>query len=105
MTTKRPNPIPGNKPFPKGVSGNPKGRPKLPDLREALAACLANEQNGQTALEAALAAMRAKAVRGDVRALELLLNRAFGMAQQNLDVTSGGQQITPPIVWSDAAGS
>lgn len=24
----KPNPIPNNKPFPKGVSGNPKGRPK-----------------------------------------------------------------------------
>lgn len=88
--------------FKKGKSGNPKGRPKLPDIREALAKVLADEQNGMTALEATLAALRAKAVRGDVRAAEVLLDRAFGKAGQTLDVTSAGEKIvTPPIVWSD----
>ena len=86
----------------KGQSGNPKGRPKLPDLKDALAKVLADEQNGMTALEATLAALRAKAVRGDVRAAEVLLDRAFGKSAQTVDVTSGGEKIvTPPIVWSD----
>jgi len=86
----------------KGQTGNPKGRPKLPDIREALAKVLADEKDGMTALEATLAALRAKAVRGDVRAAEVLLDRAFGKAGQTLDVTSAGEKIvTPPIIWSD----
>lgn len=87
--------------FKKGQSGNPKGRPKLPNLREAMAKVLADEKDGVTALEATLAALRAKAVRGDVRAAEALLDRAFGKASQMFDVTSNGQAITPPIIWSD----
>jgi hypothetical protein len=86
----------------KGQTGNPKGRPKLPDIREALAKVLADEKDGVTALEATLRALRAKAIRGDVRAAEALLDRAFGKAAQTVDVTSGGEKIvTPPIVWSD----
>jgi len=91
----------------KGQTGNPKGRPKLPDIREALAKVLADEKDGMTALEATLAALRAKAVRGDVRAAEVLLDRAFGKAGQTLDVTSGGEpiKVAPPIVWTDEKGA
>ena len=57
--------------------------------------------------DAERAALRAKAVRGDVRAAEVLLDRAFGKAGQTIDVTTNGQPITPPIVWADqlATGS
>jgi alkylation response protein AidB-like acyl-CoA dehydrogenase len=86
--------------FKKGQSGNPKGRPKLPDIREALAKVLAEEKDGVTALEATLRALRAKATKGDVRAAEALLDRAFGKAVQRTDVTSGDKPIaTPPISW------
>ena len=86
--------------FKKGQSGNPKGRPKLPDIREALAKVLAEEKDGVTALEATLRALRAKATKGDVRAAEALLDRAFGKAIQRTDVTSGDKPIaTPPISW------
>jgi alkylation response protein AidB-like acyl-CoA dehydrogenase len=84
----------------KGQSGNLKGRPKLPDIREALAKVLAEEKDGITALEATLRALRAKATKGDVRAAEALLDRAFGKAVQRTDVTSGDKPIaTPPIAW------
>ena len=97
--------VPKNsKPFRKGQSGNPKGRPKLPDLKEAMARALGGDAEGQSYLDTILRALRDKAEGGDVRAAELLLNRAFGMAKQNVDVTSAGQPIMPPIVWSDAAG-
>lgn len=77
------------KPFPKGVSGNPKGRPKLPDLSEAIAKVLADEKDGKTALEAVLMALRAKAVKGDVRAAQELLDRGFGKSKQIIeDVTT-----------------
>jgi alkylation response protein AidB-like acyl-CoA dehydrogenase len=86
--------------FKKGQSGNPKGRPKLPDIREALAKVLAEEKDGVTALEATLRALRAKATKGDVRAAEALLDRAYGKAVQRTDVTSGDKPIaTPPISW------
>ncbi len=42
-----------------------------------------------------------KAEAGDVRAAEVLLDRAFGKASQTVDVTSGGERIAPPIMWSD----
>jgi hypothetical protein len=92
----------GAKPFPKGVSGNPKGRPKLPDLSEAIARVLADEKDGKTALEAVLMALRAKAVKGDVRAAQELLDRGFGKSKSNVDVTSNGNTIAvAPIAWSD----
>jgi hypothetical protein len=69
--TKQPNPIKGTTPWPKGQSGNPKGRPpKLPGLDLLLASVMGEEENGVS-------------------------------AAQTLDVTSAGQAITPPIIWSD----
>jgi len=80
--------------FPKGVSGNPKGRPKLPDLKEAIAKILSEEKDGHTALDAILAALRAKAAKGDVRAAQELLDRGFGKAlQKNENQNSGDVQI------------
>lgn len=85
----------------KGESGNPKGRPKkIPELRELLANVLGDEKDGKTAAEAILMAIRNKAIKGDVRAAELLLDRAYGKAAQpietpsNLTVTISGP--TPP---------
>jgi hypothetical protein len=94
-----PNPQNLKAPWKKGQSGNPKGKPKMPDIREALAKVLADEKDGITALEATLAALRRKAVQGDVRAAEVLMDRAFGKAKQSLDVdhTTGGQPIPTAI--------
>jgi len=64
---------------------NRKGRPKLPDLSEAIAKILADEKDGMTALEAILAALRAKAAKGDVRAAQELLDRGFGKSKQVID--------------------
>jgi hypothetical protein len=67
------------KKIPKGQSGNPKGRPKkIPELRELLANVLGDEKDGKSAAEAILMALRNKAIKGDVRAAELLLDRAYG---------------------------
>jgi hypothetical protein len=44
----------------------------MPDIREALAKVLADEKDGLSALEATLMALRAKAVKGDVKAASLL---------------------------------
>jgi len=72
----------------KGESGNPNGRPrKLPELDKLLADVLGEEKDGISAGEVILKAIRAKAAKGDVRAAELLLDRAYGKPKQSLDTT------------------
>lgn len=80
----------------KGQSGNPKGRPKLPDIRELLAKVLGDEKDGKSAAEAILAALRAKAARGDVRAAELLLDRAYGKAKMDIDIEGSLTTVIMP---------
>jgi hypothetical protein len=88
--------------FKKGQSGNPKGRPRLPDLSEAVAKVLADEKDGKSALEAVFMALRAKAVKGDVRAIQELLDRAYGRSKMHTDITSNGNTIAvAPIKWAD----
>lgn len=74
--------------FKKGQSGNPKGRPKLPDLKEALQNILGETKDGKTALDAIFMALRAKAAKGDVRAAELLMDRAYGKSKQTIDMNA-----------------
>jgi hypothetical protein len=82
------------KPFKKGKSGNPKGRPKkLPHLEELLADVLGEEKDGIEAARAILMALRAKATKGDVRAAEVLLDRAYGKSKQSIDHTTNGESI------------
>jgi len=88
----------------KGESGNPKGRPPMPDLKEALTKLLSEQQNGTTALEAILKALFKRALSGDVRAAQELLDRGFGKSQQLIDVTTQGEQInhfTYEVIKSD----
>lgn len=107
----RPNPIPNNKPFKKGQSGNPNGRPKkLPELDKLLADVLGEEKDGITAAEAILKKLRQMAAHGNLRAAEILLDRGYGKPRQSVDsnitVTEFPNpiiQITPPNTDSDAS--
>ena len=91
------------KKFVKGQSGNPKRKPhKIPELRELLANVLGDEKDGKTAAEAILMALRNKAVKGDVRAAELLLDRAYGKAKQDVDVEMRMQEVIMPKPPSEA---
>lgn len=66
---------------------NKKGAPKkLPELDALLAEVLGEEKDGKTAAEAILSAIRLKAVKGDVRAAEMLMDRAYGKAKQQIDL-------------------
>jgi hypothetical protein len=89
------------KPFKKGESGNPNGRPKkLPQLDELLSNILGEEKDGITAAEAILKALRAKATKGDIRAAEVLLDRAYGKPKQTTELTgSNGDPVQ--IIISD----
>lgn len=82
--------------FKKGESGNPNGRPrKLPALDKLMADVLGEEKDGITAGEAILKALRAKATKGDVRAAEVLLDRAYGKPKQTTDTNI---TTTEPLV-------
>jgi len=71
------------KPFPKGKSGNPKGRPrKLPDLRELL-----DKVCGEDEIEKVIAAQIKKAQQGDSRAAELVLSYSYGKPKQQIEHT------------------
>lgn len=82
----------------RNIAGAPK---KLPELTELIAKVLGEEKDGRTAAEAILQALRAKAARGDVRAAEVLMDRAYGKAKQEIKVDAtekqfiviGGQRI------------
>ena len=81
-------------PWPKGVSGNPKGRPrKLPGLQQLMAEVLGEFKEDMTAAEAILKKMRAKATQGDIRAAEFLFAYAYGKAKQNLEINENGVTI------------
>lgn len=99
----RPGGAPGNlKPFPKGKSGNPKGRPrKLPKLEELIDKVFGEEKDGITAAEAALMALRAKAAKGDMAAIKEALDRCYGKPKQSLDLTTNGETIHNTIVFKD----
>jgi len=87
------------KPFKKGQSGNPNGRPKTLDIREAMGEILHEEKDGKTALHAILAAQRAKAARGDTKAAELLFKYAFKLPSQEIEQhTSGNMETTIRII-------
>ena len=66
---------------------NLNGRPKkIPELDILLADILGEEKDGIEAAKLILMALRAKAVKGDVRAAEVLLDRAYGKAKQYIDL-------------------
>lgn len=76
---------PGAKPFVKGQSGNPAGRP--PEISKAMAKLLVQEKNGINALEAILRSVLNEALKGNIHAAKLLLDRAYGMAPQKHELT------------------
>ena len=74
----------GNR-FKKGESGNPKGRPPMPDLKGALSNLLNERKDGMSALDAILKTLFQRALKGDVRAAQELLDRGYGKSVQVID--------------------
>jgi hypothetical protein len=73
------------KSFKKGETGNPNGRPKkLPELDKLLTDVLNEDRKGITAAESILKALVEKAIKGDIRAAELVLNRAYGKPKEHI---------------------
>lgn len=80
--------------FKKGETGNPHGRPPvLPELKTAIAKLLSEKSGDYTALDAILKALFKRAMSGDVRAAQELLDRGFGKSQQLIDMTTAGEKL------------
>lgn len=60
-------------------------------------------KTNQTSAEAILRKLRAMAASGNIRAAEILLDRAYGKAKQSVDLTSDGEKIVAPVVTFQAA--
>lgn len=66
---------------------------KIPELEILLADILSEEKNGVSAAKLILAALRKKAINGDTRAAELLMDRAWGKAKQEINVNKTERQF------------
>jgi Family of unknown function (DUF5681) len=78
------------KPWPKGVSGNPGGRPKkklVTDELERLLQVEAPEAGGRTWATVIAEALLQQARKGDVRAITELTNRIEGKAPQPVELS------------------
>lgn len=83
------------KPFKKGESGNPNGRPKkLPPIKELIEKTLGEEKNGLTGIDAIFKVLLSKAVKGDLKASQMLLDYYYGKATQKTEITGAeGEKI------------
>jgi hypothetical protein len=98
------NPIPNNKPFKKGQSGNPNGRPKGKRNRSTLvrewlevSQKVKNPISGVTEeleqQDIMTLALIKKAREGDVQAYRELMDSAHGKVIQTTDITTGGDKL------------
>lgn len=112
-----PNVLDNLTPFPKGVSGNPAGKPKgIPNAKTRYQRILTlledvkNPVTGElekfTVMEVIDMKMMMKARNGDLQAYKEIMDRLEGKANQSVDLTSGGDKIgtaVDPVVAKEFA--
>jgi hypothetical protein len=85
------------KPFKKGQTGNPNGRPKgssLRDIKVVLQDLLSQEKNGTQLIDGLMSVVVNKALKGDLKAVDMLLSYTFGKATQRTEITGAeGEKI------------
>jgi hypothetical protein len=83
----------------KGEVRNPRGRPSNGDcLTSLLKAYLKKKHiNGVTNKDMIAQALIDAAVRGNLKAIEMVLNYTDGKPKESVDVTSNGQPISKPV--------
>lgn len=75
------------RPFEKGKSGNPNGRPKHKTLGDALRSQLREvDADGRTRAECVAATLISEAIAGSVRAMELIFARTEGRLPETIDL-------------------
>jgi hypothetical protein len=73
--------------FKKGQSGNPKGRPPLRDIKVVLQDLLSQEKNGTQLIDGLMSVVVNKALKGDLKAVDMLLSYSYGKATQRTEIT------------------
>ena len=85
------------RPWPKGVSGNPGGRPKSKSLSEAyrdrLERIVPDDPEGRTFAEKIAEVLAKKALKGDVQAARELADRAEGKARQSIAFSHDAHEV------------
>ena len=84
------------KPFKKGQSGNPPGRIKgsLRDIKVVLQDLLSQEKNGTQLIDGLMSVVVNKALKGDLKAVDMLLSYSYGKATQRTEITGAeGEKI------------
>lgn len=80
--------------FKKGQSGNPKGRPPLRDIKEVLKDLLSQEKNNTQLIDGLMSVVVNKALKGDLKAVDMLLSYTYGKPTQKTEITgSEGEKI------------
>jgi hypothetical protein len=82
--------------FKKGQSGNPAGRKKgsLRDIKVVLQDLLSQEKNGTQLIDGLMSVVVNKALKGDLKAVDMLLSYTFGKATQRTEITGAeGEKI------------
>jgi hypothetical protein len=80
--------------YKKGQSGNPKGRPPIRDIKVVLQDLLSQEKNGTQLIDGLMSVVVNKALKGDLKAVDMLLSYTFGKATQRTEITgSEGEPI------------
>jgi len=78
---------------PENINKTGKNR-KLPGLDILLAEVLGTDGTGKSEAENILIALRTKALKGDVRAAEILLDRSYGKVIQSFDHLNNGNSFS-----------
>ena len=77
--------------YKKGQSGNPNGRPKLPDLKSLI------EDMGEDNIKAVVEALYKQAKKGNVKAIQEVLDRYYGKSQQSIDISTKGESLNKKV--------
>jgi hypothetical protein len=98
----KPNPQ-NLKPWPKGVSGNPKGNPPTKHIEQIFQDFLneiARSKDGQerARLEVIMARLFHDAAAGKERSAQILLERAFGRAKQDINLAGAVELKVEPLI-------
>ena len=80
--------------YKKGQSGNPKGRPPLRDIKEVLKDLLSQEKNQTQLIDGLMSVVVNKALKGDLKAVEMLLSYTYGKPTQKTEISGAeGEKI------------
>lgn len=68
----------------------------MPSMKTIMESVLGDIKDGKSAAEAIMMAMRNKAIKGDVRAAEFIIDRAYGKAKESIELSGSTNVVIMP---------